>query len=50
MSETGPSDKPAQSVTTVRLQNIAHSYGQSAALLAAVELGLFTAVSNGAGT
>lgn len=50
MSETGPSDKPAQSVTTVRLQNIAQSYGQSAALMAAVELGLFTAVSNGAGT
>jgi SAM-dependent methyltransferase len=50
MSATGPSDKPAQPVTTVRLQNIAQSYGQSAALMAAVELGLFTAVSNGAGT
>jgi SAM-dependent methyltransferase len=37
-------------VTTVRLQNIAQSYGQSAALMAAVEVGLFTAVSNGAGT
>ncbi len=34
--------------TTVRLQNIAQSYGQSAALMAAVEIGLFTAVSTGA--
>jgi SAM-dependent methyltransferase len=37
-------------VTTVRLQNIAQSYGQSAALMAAVEIGLFTAISRGAGT
>jgi SAM-dependent methyltransferase len=37
-------------VTTVRLQNIAQSYGQSAALMAAVELGVFTAISKGAGT
>ncbi len=37
-------------VTTVRLQNIAQSYGQSAALMAAVEVGLFTAISKGAGT
>jgi ubiquinone/menaquinone biosynthesis C-methylase UbiE len=37
-------------ITTVRLQNIAQSYGQSAALMAAVEIGVFTAVSNGAGT
>ena len=36
--------------TTVRLQNIAQSYGQSAALMAAVELGVFTAIGNGAGT
>ena len=36
--------------TTVRLQNIAQSYGQSAALMAAVELGVFTAISEGAGT
>ena len=41
------SDSP---VTTVRLQNIAQSYGQSAALMAAVEVGLFTAISKGAGT
>ena len=40
----------AAPVTTVRLQNIAQSYGQSAALMAAVEVGLFTAVSNGAAT
>lgn len=37
-------------VTTVRLQNIAQAYGQSAALMAAVEVGLFTAISKGAGT
>ena len=36
--------------TTVRLQNVAQSYGQSAALMAAVEIGVFTAISNGAGT
>ena len=42
--------KEQQPVTTVRLQNIAQSYGQSAALMAAVEVGLFTAVSRGAGT
>ncbi len=37
-------------MTTVRLQNIAQSYGQSAALMAAVELGVFTAISEGAGS
>lgn len=37
-------------LTTVRLQNIAQSYGQAAALMAAVEVGVFTAISNGAGT
>lgn len=36
--------------TTVRLQNVAQSYGQSAALMAAVEIGVFTAISNGAGS
>jgi hypothetical protein len=36
--------------TTVRLQNVAQSYGQSAALMAAVEIGVFTAISKGAGT
>ena len=35
---------------TVRLQGLAQAYGQSAALMSAVELGLFTAVSEGAGT
>src|ERR1043166_9507955 len=35
--------------TTVRLQNIAQSCGQSAALMAAVEIGVFTAISKGAG-
>ncbi|MGD9803489.1 MAG: methyltransferase [Hyphomicrobiaceae bacterium] len=43
-----PTDR--QPVTTVRLQNIAQSYGQSAALMAAVELGVFTAIAKGAGT
>ena len=42
-------EKRAQ-LTTVRLQNIAQSYGQSAALMAAVELDVFTAISEGAGT
>jgi SAM-dependent methyltransferase len=42
-----PSEGP---ITTVRLQNIAQSYGQSAALMAAVEIGVFTAISKGAGT
>ncbi|QQS11103.1 MAG: methyltransferase domain-containing protein [Rhodospirillales bacterium] len=37
-------------VTTVRLQNVAQSYGQSAALMAAVEVGVFTAISEGART
>jgi hypothetical protein len=36
--------------TTVRLQNIAQSYGQSAALMAAVEIGVLKAISSGAGT
>ena len=43
-----PTDTPP--VTTVRLQNIAQAYGQSAALMAAVELGVFTAIAKGAGT
>lgn len=44
---TATTGKDAQP-TTVRLQNIAQSYGQSAALMAAVEIGLFTAISKGA--
>ena len=47
---TQNSSKGGQTPTTVRLQNIAQSYGQSAALMAAVEIGVFTAISNGAGT
>ena len=43
---TDPAASPP--VTTVRLQNIAQSYGQSAALMAAVETGVFTAISSGA--
>ena len=43
-------DNKDKQLTTVRLQNVAQSYGQSAALMAAVELGVFTAVSKGAGT
>jgi SAM-dependent methyltransferase len=42
--------KDSARLTTVRLQNIAQSYGQSAALMAAVEVGVFTAISRGAGT
>ncbi|MGE0766122.1 MAG: methyltransferase [Hyphomicrobiaceae bacterium] len=44
--------QPAEraSLTTVRLQNIAQAYGQSAALMAAVELGVFTAIAKGAGS
>ena len=44
-----PEQTPAP-VTTVRLQNIALAYGQSAALMAAIEVGVFTAISNGSGT
>ncbi len=44
------SESNRSQTTTVRLQNIAQSYGQSAALMAAVELGIFTAISEGAGT
>lgn len=43
-------DGEGQPLTTVRLQNIAQSYGQSAALMAAVELDVFTAISEGAGS
>jgi SAM-dependent methyltransferase len=51
MGEETASPQPGGApVTTVRLQNIAQSYGQSAALMAAVEVGLFTAISKGAGT
>ena len=45
-----PPQRDGAPVTTVRLQNIAQSYGQSAALMAAVEVGLFTAISKGAAT
>ncbi len=45
---TTPADNAP--VTTVRLQNIAQAYGQSAALMAAVEIGVFTAISRGAGS
>lgn len=37
-------------INTVRLQNIAQAYAQSATLMAGVELGLFTAIERGAGT
>jgi SAM-dependent methyltransferase len=45
-----PKSPDRSALTTVRLQNIAQSYGQSAALMAAVELGVFTAIAKGAGT
>lgn len=51
MPSTKPEAPAAPTLaTTVRLQNIAQSYGASAALMAAVEIGLFTAVSRGAAT
>ncbi len=37
-------------VDTVRLQNLAMGFWQSASMMSAIELGLFTAVSKGAGT
>lgn len=50
MTEPDQPRETAVPITTVRLQNIAQSYGQSAALMAAVEIGVFTAISKGAGT
>ena len=41
---------PAPRPDTTRLQRLAHSYRDSAALMAAVELGLFTRVAEGADT
>ncbi|MCG8547016.1 MAG: acetylserotonin O-methyltransferase [Alphaproteobacteria bacterium] len=41
---------PDRPPDTARLQSLAQAYGRSAALMSAVELGLFTAVSKGAGT
>ena len=41
---------PAPRPDTTRLQRLAHSYRDSAALMAAVELGLFTRVARGAET
>ena len=37
-------------VDTVRLQNLVMGFWQSASMMSAIELGLFTAVSKGAGT
>ena len=42
-------DKPARP-TTVRLQNIIQGFGRSAALMSAVDLGVFTAIDGGADT
>ncbi|MEE8540828.1 MAG: methyltransferase dimerization domain-containing protein, partial [Desulfobacterales bacterium] len=39
-----------EKLNTVRLQNISYGHRQSAVLRAAIELGLFTAVSEGAST
>ena len=41
---------PAPRPDTTRLQRLAHSYRDAAALMAAVELGLFTAIAGGADT
>ena len=40
----------SKTLDTVRLQNIAQGYAQSATLMAAVELGLFGVIERGAGT
>jgi len=48
MTET--KKKNGKRLDTVRLQNMAQAYSRSAALMSAVELDLFTAVSKGAGT
>src|SRR5260370_31966478 len=45
-----PVSTPATRPDTTRLQRLAHSYRDSAALMAAVELGLFTRVARGAET
>ena len=37
-------------VDTVRLQNIVQGFGRSAALMSAVELGIFTAIDDGTNT
>jgi hypothetical protein len=47
--EQGSSTNAAPT-TTLRLQNVAQSYGQSAGFMAAVDIGVFTAISKGAGT
>jgi SAM-dependent methyltransferase len=39
-----------EKVSSVRLQNLAYGYRQSATLLAAIELGLFSAIAEGADT
>jgi len=41
---------PASRPDTTRLQRLVHSYRDAAALMAAVELGLFTHVARGADT
>ena len=41
-------DRPQEKVDTVRLQNLSYGHKQAAALMAAVELDLFTKVSQGA--
>src|SRR5260370_6917574 len=45
-----PVSTPATRPDTTRLQRLAHSYRAVAALMAAVELGLFTRVARGADT
>jgi hypothetical protein len=47
---TDPVNVPAPRPDTTRLQRLVHSYRDAAALMAAVELGLFTAVARGADT
>jgi len=49
MSGGEPAATGGGRVDTIRLQRLVHAYRGSAALMAAVELGLFTAVARGAG-
>lgn len=42
-----PQEKPQQRLDTTRLQKIAQAYWESAALMAAVELDVFTAIAHG---
>ena len=50
MNTAPNSDDPTVGKNTERLNELAFAFKQSQALAAALEVGLFTAISNGAGT